>query len=369
MKLQSYYLPALSFGFAFVLALAWPDGKDAPDRARQTAAPTAGPSIRAPREPSEADRIRSALRAGDLETARAIFRELSERDPVAFFELLSRFPGLPEMEGIIKDASTRLPWDRPEITVLLNGIGPWEWRDLAWEAYTAARVGLLPDEEVFEVGTRSNWIRHCSGIRTLLEDAAEKRPDAFWDFLNRKGGTSLREEFFQAFLKHHPERASEFFHRIPDGDGANYDRAYVLQARSYTVPTVESLASTLEDLGPRGIYSATFAGMFTGHVYNHATEAEREKVLEMIAEQPPLARNRMISHILSDSAERPAEEFSRLLSYSTSGWQQREALDYWMKEQESLNSGERGWVDLLPTEKLRARANELLDQRADSSGE
>ncbi|HEY1122329.1 MAG TPA: hypothetical protein VGE67_12045 [Haloferula sp.] len=329
--------------------------------------PPSGPPARPTkvhREQSAFEEVKERLRAGDFEGAKGILRQLGERDPVAFFELLERLPGMPGIDDIIGETAARLPWNQPEITDLLNRIGTNSWRDLAWSSYTAARIGLRPDEEVFEVGIKARSHEHLSGVRKLMEDAAEKRPDRFLALLNHLGGTSIREEYFEMLMKHHSSRAGEFFATIPDGSpGANYDRAYVLQARARCVPTAESLIATLADTGSRGIYSADFAPLFTHQTYRAASPEEREKVLAAIAEQPPIARNRMVDGLFFDDKPLPIAEFSRATSLYASGYLQRAALERWIKAQPELATADRSWIEQLPTEKMRARAHELLGSK------
>ncbi len=312
--------------------------------------------------------VRRLLREGDLDGARTVLRDLAARDPAAFFKLLERLPGIPGVEDIIRDAAANLPWNRPEITALLNRIGPHAWRDLAWGSYITPRIGEFPDEEVFEVSLKARTHQFLSSMGALMEDAAEKRPDSFLAYLNRLGGTSIREAFFEMLMRHHPERAAELFATIPDNSpGANYDRASILQARARCLPTAENLMATLSDAGDRGIYSADFAWLFTYHTYRNATADEREKILGNIVVQPPLARNRMLSGALHEPP--PPAEFSRLVGLFTSGHLQQEALESWVSESKQLDPADRGWIENLPTDRLRTKAHELLDARAASPQE
>jgi hypothetical protein len=316
------------------------------------------------REESAFSEIRGLLRAGDIEGAKSALRRLGERDPLAFFELLAKLPGMPGVDDIIRESAARLPWNTKEITALLNRIGPPEWRDLAWGAYTAARIGTVPDEEIFDVGIEARSHSSLSGIRQLMEDAAEKRPDSFLEMLNRKGGTSIREDFFEMLMKHHPQRAAELFATIPKGSpGSNYDRRYILHARARGLPTAENLLATLKDLGERGAYSWDHAPSLVFQVYSKATPEEREKILEAIASQPVLARNRMLGGVFyeSDKTVSP-EEFARVVKIYSTPLLQREALESWMESQE-MDPSDRSWIHDLPTEKLKQRAQEILERR------
>lgn len=327
---------------------------------------TAMPAKSRHREEDTFAKVRAFLRAGDLAGARTCLSELGERDPEAFFELLEKLPGIPGIEDLIEETAVRLEWDKPRVTALLNRIGPPQWRYQAWEAYTFARVGKLTDEEIFLLGSKADTRLSQGGVRRLMEDAAEKRTDSFLALLNKWGGTSVREEFFEMLMKHHPERADELFDTIPDRNwGSNYDRGYVLQVRSRCLPTAENLMATLDDLGKNGRTSGTFAPLFAHQTYSHATPGEKEKVLEAIAAQPPFARSRMIDGPLfyGDKPVSP-EEFGRMVGIYASTELQNDALKRWIDDQPDLDPLSRSWIEQLPNGKLRQRANELLDEKA-----
>ena len=317
------------------------------------------------REQSAFDQIKAALRQGDPAGARGILKQLAERDPVAFFELLESLPGIPGMDELVAEAAARLPWNQPEITGVLNRIGPDSWRDVAWESYGAAQIGIRPDEEILKVVDDANTRLHLAGVRTLMLDAAEKRPEAFMALLNREGGTGTREEFFEMVVKHHPEMADALFNSIPNANpGANYDRGYVLQARARCLPTADNLMATLALTGSRGAYSGTYSCLFTHQAYDHANPAEKEKIIEAIASQPALARNTMLTGaLLYGDKLVPLAEFSRLTSLYTSFTLQSIALDRWIEQQPELATADRSWIEQLPTEKMRARARELLESK------
>lgn len=368
MKRISPYLSIATFAISLAITILARKAGPATDGgvAVLTAAPPSLPG-KTHREQSAFEEVKSFLRAGDLAGAKASLRRLAERDPVAFFELLERLPGIPGIEDTIRDAAARLPWNDPEITSLLNRIGTDSWRDLAWDSYTAPQIGLRPDEEVFEVGMKARNRVHLTGVRKLMEDAAAKRPDEFLAYLNRLGGTSIREEFFEMLIKHHPQRVGELFATIPDGSpGANYDRAYVLQVRARCLPTAENLLATLADTGSRGTFSGELAALFSYQTYRSATPGEKEKVLAAIAEQPPLARNRMLAGLFFDEKPLPLDEFNRVTALYTSGSLQQEVLEQWIESQPDLSPDQRDWIARLPTERMRSKANELLDARAAS---
>lgn len=317
------------------------------------------------REESAFAKIHALLRSGDLEGARACLSELGDRDPEAFFELLEKLPGIPGTEDLVRATAARLPWAKPEVVKLLNRIHPEKTRDVAWEAYTAARIGQIPDEEIFDLGSEAQTRLHLAGVRTLMEDAAEKRTDSFLAMLNKRGGTSIREEFFEMLMKHHPERADELFDTIPDKNwGSNYDKAYVLQVRARCLPTAENLIATLEDTSKDGKYATTFISLFTDQSYSHATPEEKVKILDTAASQPPLIRNHMADGVVySDDSLSPAE-FAKAVGLYASKARQFDALEGWLGKQKALDPGDRSWVEQLPSEKLRERANRLLDKKA-----
>ncbi len=370
MKPGAFFLPAAVFALSLATTMAarrrWPAAGET--SAAVTPATTSRPT-KTHREQNAFDAIKSALRSGDPARSKDILKRLSERDPVAFFELLEKLPGIPGIDDLVRESAARLPWNKPEITSLLNRIGPHAWRDLAWESYGASQTGVRPDDEIMEVVGGARVHGHLSGIQTLIKDAAEKRPEAFIALLNREGGTGIREFFFEEVLKHHPEMADELFASIPDGSpGANYDRGYMLQTQARCLPTAESLMACLGAAGTRGIYSGTFAGLFTYQAYRNANAAEKEKITEAIGSQPALARNRMLAGpLLYEDKPLPADEFNRLASLYTSSYLQAKALEHWIEQQPDLATSDRGWVAQLPTEKMRAKANALLDARAASA--
>ena len=356
-----------ALGFA-VTAVCRQQQNDSMVAAAATPSPAASAKARH-REESAIAEIRKCLREGNLDGARAILSSLGERDPVAFFELLIKLPGFPGLDDIIAKSAGKLPWNDPEITELLNAIGPHAWRDLAWGAYVGARSGIVSDKEIMEVGGKANYHTHLSSVEKVMQDAAADRPESFMALLNEMGGTSVREEFVRMVMKHRPELGSQLFKSIPDGsNGANYDRAYILQVRTIELPTAQNLMSTLADVGERGIYSSDFAPLCAHQAYRSASAEEKAKILEAISKLPDVARNRMLTGpLLYDAEEVSPQDFARGVSLYTSGFLQKEALQRWMREQPALDPRDRGWVDDLPTEKLRVEANRILDEKAKSN--
>lgn len=310
--------------------------------------------------------VRMHLRSGDLEGALSLLRAAAGRDPVSFFNVLATLPKISGLDQAIQEAGAALPWKEKSSIDLLNSIMAEDWRDIALESWAGSRVGGVPDEEILATAQKvrnSGWI---AGITRLMEDAAEKRPTEFMDLLNRRGGTALREAYMGKIMAVHPELASALYRSIPDGSlGANYDRAYALQARVRMQPSAKNLMATLED-APGGLQSS-FAWQFSRIAYGAADPAGRRELTTAIASQSPSARYRLLSGALFSEKPLPAEEFNQALALSPSGIQQREALESWVKAQPDLSPGERTWIDALPTSKLRSRAVELMDQRAADS--
>lgn len=355
-----------ALSFAATLALRHRDGLNAQAAAAVSQSQAQAPAKARHREESAFAEVRKCLRNGDLDGARAILSSLGERDPVAFFELLSKLPGFPGLEDIIRSSAERLPWNQPEITRLLNGIGPHQWRDLAWGSYVAPRSGIIPDKEILSVAGKADDYQHLAAISKVMEDAARERPDSFMTLLNEMGGTSVREEFVRMVMPHHPELAEKLFKSIPDGsDGCNYDRAYILQVRSIGQPTAENLLATLADVGDRGVYSSDFAPLCAFQAFRHASAEEKVKIIESIRGLPDVARNRMLGGpLLYEPKEVSPQDFARGVAAYTSGFLQQEALERWIKEQPEFDTKERGWIAELPTEKLRSQAARLLDEKA-----
>ena len=60
----------------------------------------------------------------------------------------------------------------------------------------------------------------------------------------------------------------------------------------------------------------------------------------------------------------PPAEFTRMVGIYASAERQQNALKRWLDDQPELSPDDRSWVEQLPNEKLRQRANELLDEKA-----
>lgn len=310
--------------------------------------------------------VRALLRNGKIEEANELLRQLANADPVAFFKLISKLPGLPGVENLIRDAAAQLPWADSKIIALLNSISNNDLRDLAWAAYITPKSGVLPDEEVFNVGIQADA---NFALIPLYADAADKRPDAFLDFLNTLNKTTLRVEFFSELMKVHPERASELFHRIPDeAGGSGYDKAYILQARLYALPTTENLQAVLKDRGSNGIYDGNLSSSLVGAVYPNAKSPERTRMLAWIESLPPLARNRLLDGIAFSSESHYTDpispaELSKVLNTYTSAYRQEIALKSWLNRNNDWGQKHPDWIAQLPTERLRNRALQLKEKQ------
>ncbi|GAA5120251.1 hypothetical protein JIN84_20625 [Luteolibacter yonseiensis] len=309
--------------------------------------------------------VRASLRAGKIDEAHVLLRQLASADPVAFFKLIGKLPGLPGVEDLIRDAAAQLPWDDAKIIALLNNISNNDLRDIAWAAYIKPKAGVLPDGEVFKVGIQADA---NFALIPLYADAANKRPDAFLDFLNTLNKTTLRVEFFSELMKVHPERASELFHRIPDEAGGSvYDKAYILQARLYAQPTTENLQAVLRDRGSNGIYDGNLSSSLVGSAYPGANASERVKMLAWVGSLPPLARNRLLDGMVFTSADHYTDpispaELSEVLNTYTSTYRQEIALKSWLNRNKDWDQKNPGWINQLPNGRLRNQALELREK-------
>jgi hypothetical protein len=64
-----------------------------------------------------------------------------------------------------------------------------------------------------------------------------------------------------------------------------------------------------------------------------------------------------------DKPVAPVEEYSQILAISPSAVAQEQGLEAWMKLQPGLDTQDRSWIDQLPSDKLKAKANEVLENR------
>lgn len=313
--------------------------------------------------------VHSLLRNGRIDDARELLRQLGEQDPVAFFKLLGRLPGLPGIEDIIRETAKRLPWNEQAITELLNKIGTDDWKTLAWQSYITAQVGLRSDQEIYEVGLEAGGNASGRSIIGLLTDAAEKRPDAMLAIINRQSDMVINMMFFGEIMKFHPERASELFRSIPDGElGSAYNKSYILQTRIEALPTAENLQAVLLERGNRGIYDNNSGSFLVCSAASKANPQQKAKILEWIGTQPPIARNRLLDGIVFSTVFEyndpiPPAEFSKVLNTYTSGYLQEQALETWLKRNKELDQKDPNWIDQLPTERLRNHALDLRKKR------
>jgi hypothetical protein len=371
MSVSRRILPVAAFGLtlAATLVFRWESAPSQPRREATAVEISQAGGTKTRRDESSFAAVRALLRDGKIEEAHALLRRLATDDPVAFFRLLAKLPAIPGLEDIIREGAGRLPWKQQAITDLLNGIKTKPWRDLAWASYIAPRVGVLPDEEVYAVGALARESVFMSVMGGLFKDAAEKRPDSFLAFLNTTKSTFFRVAFFEELMKVHPERASELFRSIPDGSyGGGYDKPYILQSRAVAQPTAENLRAVLLERGERGVYDTGSASFLVSSAYPQASAGEKEKMLEFIAAQPPIARNRLLdgiafSTVFDRNDPITVAEFSKVLGIYTSGHMQEEALKLWLERNKSLLSKDTGWIDTLPSERLKNYAFKLKEQR------
>lgn len=313
--------------------------------------------------------VKALLRDGKIDAARDLLHQLGAQDPAAFFKLLSRLPGLPGMEDIIRETAESLPWDQQDTTDLLNRISSDDWKILAWQSYITAQVGLRSDQEIYDISRKADGNASTNCLIGLLKDAAEKRPDAMLAILNRKSGMSTNMMFFGEVMKFHPERASELFRSIPDGaPGSAYSKSYILQTRIKAQPTAENLQAVLLERGNRGVYDWSSGSFLVGNAISEASPQQKAEILEWIGTQPPLARNRLLGGIVFSTMFdyndpiSPAD-FSKVLDTYTSGYMQEKALDNWLKRNKDLDQKDPNWINHLPTERLRNHALGLREKR------
>ncbi len=356
-------LPVAVFGLSLAVTLISRKSETPVDKESLPEKPP-GRLTKTARTESTFNAVRALLRDGKINAAREVLRQLGKEDPVAFFKLLAKLPGIPGMEDVVRETAGQLPWNQQHITDLLNHISNNLLRDLAWSSYISPQVGILPDEEIFAVGIKARESRFMSALGGLFKDAAEKRPDAFLAFLNTQNSTFLRVEFFEELMKFHPERAAELFQRIPDGAGGGaYDKDYILQTRVEAQPTAENLQAVLLERGSRGVYDRSSVSFLVSSAISKASPRQKTEILEWIGTQPPIARNRLLGGMVDyDDPISPAE-FSKVLATYTSGYMQEQALDNWLKRNKDLDQKDPNWIDQMPTERLRNYALDLRKKR------
>lgn len=319
-----------------------------------------GPSTKTVRPESVSTEVRALVRDGKIEAAREKLRELGLQDPAAFFKILNRLPGLPGMEDIIKEVAAGLPWNDPTTTDFLNSIGTDTWRILAWQGYITAQVGLRSDQEIYDVGVKAFGSACAKSLAGLLADAAEKRPEAMLPIIGREGDMEIYTIFFDEIMKFHPERASELIRSIPDGTpGSAYNKGYLLSTVVKALPTVENLQTALLTRGSRGFYEQGSSSFLVCSALSKANPQQKTEILEWIGTQQPIARNRLLEGFVFLTALEypiPSSDFSKVLNTYTSGIMQEKALENWLKQNKDIEQKEPGWIDQLPTERLRNHA-------------
>lgn len=316
--------------------------------------------------------VRALLRDGKIEPARDLLRQLGAQNPTAFFKLLSKLPGLPGMEDIIRNTAASLPWNQQAITELLNSISSDDWKILAWQSYITAQVGLRPDQEIYDVGLKAEGNASGRSLTGLFTDSAEKRPEAMLAIINRESDMVINMIFFGEVMKFHPDRASELFRSIPDGSpGSAYSKHYILQSLIQALPTAANLEAVLQEGGDRGIYDRNSSSFLVCSAISNASPQQKAEILAWIGNQPPLARNRLLDGIVfstvfdSNDPISPAD-FSKVLDTYTSGYMQEQALDSWLKRNKDLDETDPGWIDQLPSQRLRDHALKLREKRQDA---
>jgi hypothetical protein len=366
MKAKALLLPCGMFLGALALTAAWRhetpvDPGDHQAAGSVSAAPAPHTAPPSPAESLLAD-IRRLLRAGDLDGARVALLHAAETDPQLFFGVLRDFPWAPGMDDLISLAASGLPWGDRTSRATLNGIDRGLWRDIAWEGYIAAQIGKRPDEEIFAVATSAGPNEGDAPFRALVADAAEKRPKEFAAMLARQGRSELWSQYFAALMKVHPELAGEIYGSIRNRPiGYETNRPEIFEVMAFAQPTAENLAATMKTAGTD--VSRDILSFMAATVYGGATAEERPKILEVIAQQSPPSRQSTVTQLISENASMSFEEFGQLVGVLGSGASQSAALRIWMGNHPDLDPGDRTWIDQLPTEKLKATANEMMDKR------
>lgn len=150
--------------------------------------------------------------------------------------------------------------------------------------------------------------------------------------------------------------------------GGGYGKSYILQSRAIAQPTAENLRTVLLERGERGVHDTGSGSFLVSSAYPKASAGEKVKILDFIAAQPPIARNRLLggiafSTVFDHNGPITAAEFSKVLGVYTSGHMQEEALKVWLERNGSLLSKDTGWIDTLPSERLKNYVLKLKDQQ------
>jgi hypothetical protein len=367
MKLPPLLVSLGSLVAAYALTTLWLNLRGVSPPAPGVAAGSSSPSrpgVHASSTQTVLTAVQRLLRSGDVEGAREALRPLADSDPAGFFALLRKLPYFPGLDDLINQAAAGLAWNDPETLSLLNHVGPLNWRHSAWLAYVAANVGKVPDQQVLDVSAQACFPGDTADLLgPLFRDAADKRPREFATLCTGQGWADGLEPFCAALMKAHPEQFQEIWSIVSPKLSASYRSTFVehLVLNSHNAA---ALPQMIQALGDAGTHCSEMTATLGSIGYFATPPGDRAEVLEAIANQPPAARNAMLSSILSPVPE-PAStaDLGQMLGDMTSYPVQLESLRRWMQSQPGLDPSDRAWIDQLPTEKLKAAANRLLDEK------
>jgi hypothetical protein len=381
MKAKSSLLtPALAFSVALALTLSW----QLRQRGRGAAGASGGNAeISRPEQPRTEQRpedallaeLRRLLRAGDLEGAREALRAAAEKSPVIAMLALQDLSYFAGADDVVADAASRLPWDgRDGSLELLDGIGPRLWRLVAWRAFLGSQSGKVSDSDLLKAMTEGREDGDSDCLQDLFEDAARQRPRAFMAELaaNRDCSEDLSVTFYKAVLKAHPELMASIFDACAFTPSQR-ENAYksVLEVRIEGIPDADHFQAAVRDAGMDSEYSSRKVISAVDRAYRAASPEQREGLLDLIEGQEELVRNKMLEEIveMGDAGEIPPETMTRMVGGSSLPQQQQFMLRNWlMSSKFYVDPVKRDWIAALPTEALRAEANNKLDQdEADAS--
>ncbi|MDB6077573.1 MAG: hypothetical protein JWO82_1320 [Akkermansiaceae bacterium] len=319
--------------------------------------------------------VRQLLRTGDLAAVVAGLQAAAKENPMTFFKVLGRLPAEPAlMEALgplIAEAAARLPWADPQAIVTLNGMRGSGWRTKAWRAYEATQVGKRPDAEVYEVCRQATGGFSIGG--PLAQDAFAKRPGEFLTLLlERDDQNGVLYGMSEMFSRHH-DKMEEAWQALLRS-GSPLQRSQLAGFRLASHPTAETLAQTYAETG---IAMGSRQGMkWVQQVYGNIGTGDHTALLNLVAQEPAATRNGLGMQLAGGMfTGSPPGELVQMLGMMTSGTAQETLLEGWIKGHagggssqdpfaaDGSNSGpalDERWVAQLPTERLRARARELM---------
>jgi hypothetical protein len=302
--------------------------------------------------------VRRLMRAGDVEGIKSFLRALAEKDPPEFFKILRQVPylaGPDDMSEIIGQAGARLAWRDPQALELLRQAGGMSWGCIAWDGYVGAQVGKVPDAEILDLALRIPG----SSLGPLVQDAVEKRPQEFMALLEERGCTDLLDPFFTGLRKAHPELTLELLRSVPPGLWGNENYQLGVFCTIIDDGTSPENLMAMLDLMNGGSFSPGDAITITAAAFASSSRDQQDGILEAIARQPEPLKSAMLKGVIGVDFSLEVSDLDAVMRMSSSLDQQQKALAAWLKMQPDLDPSGQGWLDRLPTEKLRAKALEL----------